>query len=733
MIGALVLAPRLARAQCPDGTPLPCATPRRVVSASRTVPPPAARARRFLLLPFRNVTRVPAQDWLVTGAPLMLGETLGQFRDLTVVTEEKLTAARRRLAIRADSQPDVRQLRRLAEETDGWTAVSGNIYASGQKLRITVQALDVQTERVVTTAQAEIAADADGRQALDSLTVRLGSPTGVQGARADLAALTTKSADAYVAYVRGIGLLQRSAFRRAQQAFSEAVTLDSTFALAWSRLAFSQVNANVATMLDPSSIAARAIEQSVRLGARLPARQAEYMRATQSFMRGQWVRSRTTLDSLVATDRDDLDARELLAGLRLNDFEVDTTGGAPRMASSMNQSMLLAREVLERDPGRRNIHSIFAMGYGLAGGWWFGARLGVVGTYNSLAAMLFQMMIRGPDLEFVPVLRDSIVLVPRAEFEQLAPAERARLRRRSADVGMEWVERWLLVGPQDAEAHLWASRLAELRDDAPRALRELALADSLGVESSWENVPQRRLTLLVRAERHAAAAALTDSLLRAGELGKRPLLPGLDRGRGYGMSAFLLSKRWADAGAVVAAQGRPTGTGEACTIAYDELRIITGEAGGAALRAMTDTVARYLGTVAAIPSIAPCLEKLLLLVNDSTAGRRSFAGAALLAVADSLQRAGDLAFAIRAATWAVAMDTTRRAAVLERAWYRPSASPPGRVSRPASGSYRAGSAETAQRKPVRERSAADAFGSANPRSQGVARRSSVSNAPPRIT
>lgn len=465
-------------------------------------------------------------------------------------------------------------------------------------------------------------------------------------------------------------LLQRSAYSRAQLAFTEAVKLDSTFALAWSRLAVSLVNANIYMMVDPTSPAVHAIEQSTRLGTRLPARQLEYTRATQNFMRGEWIRARRTLDSLAITDRDDLEARELLAGLEMSDFELDTAAGPPRMATSMNHGMQLAREVLDRDPGRRNVHSVFAMGYSLAGGWFFGERMGMRGRFGSFAAMLFRLMTHGPDETFVPVLRDSIVLVPLTEFSKLPPAERSRLRRRSADAGMEWVERWLLSGPQDAEAHVWASRLAELQDDAPRALREFAVAESLGMETQWENIPQRRLALLVRAERYGNAATLTDSLIKSGNLARRPLMPGLDRGRGYGVAAFLLQKRWADAGAVVATVSSSNASRAACDIALDELATMTGEVGGVALRAMTDTVARHLSGVAAIPSLAPCLDKLVLLVNDSTAGRRTFAGLALLATADSLQRAGNEALAYRAAKWAGAMDSSLRATISERERFR---------------------------------------------------------------
>lgn len=665
---ALVLATAPLAAQCPDGTPPPCKSPRRAGASLAAIPAPADRARRFLLLPFRNVTRGAAQDWLVAGAPLMLGESLGQFHDLTVVSDAKLSAARHRLSIRADSQPDATQLRRLAEETDGWTAVTGNVYAMGPRLRITVLATDVPTARVITQRTTELAIDADVRQAFDSLTVLLVAPTGVRGARADLTALTTQSSDAYRAYVRGVELMGQSAYLRAQRAFADAVALDSTFALAWSRLAYSTANANIWTLIDASSPAVRAIETAVRMGARLPPRQLETIRAVQHYMRGQQDRARHTLDSLVQSDRDDLDAREMLAGIELNDTALDTAGGTPRMATSMNRGLELAREVLDRDPGRRNVHNVYAMAYAMAGGWWLGQRMGVLGEYSSFLATITRLLMPGPDATFVPVLRDSLVLVPEADFRRLSFAERARLRRRSADVGMEWVDRWLLVGPSDAEAHLWASRLAELRDDAPRALRELAAAESLGVQSAWENVAQRRLQLLLRAEQPAAAARIADSLAKAGVLPQRSLVPGLDAGRGYALAAYLMLHRWADAGALVAAIrpgvfGRPL-----CAVALGELSNGTDEVSGGALRALADTVANNLVSVAAIPSLAPCLDDLVLLVNDSTAGRRAFAGGALLAVADSLQRAGS-ALAYRAAEWAWTTDTERHAAIMQRDWF----------------------------------------------------------------
>ena len=162
-IVAFVFAARAISAQCSNGSPPPCAT--------RRAPPPASvRARHFLLLAFQNVTRKSDQDWLVSGSPLMLGQILGQLRDIDVVPEEALSAARHKFGIAAGATPDAAQLRTLAEETGGWTAVTGNVFATASGLRITAQAMDVPTSRVLVRAETEIPIAADPREAFDKLS-----------------------------------------------------------------------------------------------------------------------------------------------------------------------------------------------------------------------------------------------------------------------------------------------------------------------------------------------------------------------------------------------------------------------------------------------------------------------------------------------------------------------------------------------------------------------------------
>ena len=546
--GLAAFAPAGTFAQCPDGTPPPGSAARRSTVA-RAVPLPDARARRFLLVPFRNVTRAADQDWLVTGIPLMLGEALGQFRDLTVVPEERFTAARRRLGFADASALDATQLRRLADETDGWTVVTGNIVKSGAGTRISAQATDVVTSKVLARTTTDITGDADVRGATDRVAVKLLEAVGVPAAQIDVRALTTSSVDAYRAYVRGIEFIQQSRYRRATEAFTEAVKLDSTFALAWAKLALSSFVGSVDFGSNPSAITYRAIEQAARAASRLPNRQVQVIRSLQALFRGQIGRSRGIVDSIAQVDPDDLDAKEIAAFAEMMDPIMDSSSATPRRRGSMNHAMAVARDLLERDPGRRHVYTVFAYGYGVGAGMWGGGFFG----YKREMGSLVGLMTAQTDVFFRPVLRDTLVLLTWAEYGRLPEQDRQDSRRRSADLANAWVERWVAAGPADAEAHMFASRIAELRGELPRALRELDVADSLGVETRLESVRGRRVSLLVQAHDYARASAIADSLMIGGTLARRPINQVIDPSRRYGLAAYLLARRWSSAQALAEA------------------------------------------------------------------------------------------------------------------------------------------------------------------------------------
>src|SRR5438094_7314019 len=136
VVGALLsaLVVTSAGAQCPDGTAPPCRGGPR--AAATTTPPPAERdrARTFLVLPFRNLSRSADYQWLVEASPTMLADALGQWTEVTVVPDERLYPALRRHELHPGDVMDLASLRRVAAETGGWRAVTGEIIGPGERL-----------------------------------------------------------------------------------------------------------------------------------------------------------------------------------------------------------------------------------------------------------------------------------------------------------------------------------------------------------------------------------------------------------------------------------------------------------------------------------------------------------------------------------------------------------------------------------------------------------------------
>jgi hypothetical protein len=112
-----LVATSAVAAQCPDGTPPPCDSRRSaamtLIPRAAVVPSLAERGRRFLVLPFRNVTRQADQDWLVEGSTTMLAEALGRWKGISVVPDEKLYPALKRAGITPGTVADEDRVRRV--------------------------------------------------------------------------------------------------------------------------------------------------------------------------------------------------------------------------------------------------------------------------------------------------------------------------------------------------------------------------------------------------------------------------------------------------------------------------------------------------------------------------------------------------------------------------------------------------------------------------------------------
>ena len=181
-----------------------------------------------------------------------------------------------------DATTDPALARRLAGELGAGFYVLGDATGSGAELRIDATLYDASRGgRAVSVATAR--GTTDSLFALvDLLAAQLITAQRGDSARAvsRLAALTTHSLPALKAYLEGEREFRRGSFPRAIAGYQRAVALDSTFALAYYRLA-----TTYAWSGNDSSL--QASEQAVRFGRRLPAADRELLEAQHLLELGQ--------------------------------------------------------------------------------------------------------------------------------------------------------------------------------------------------------------------------------------------------------------------------------------------------------------------------------------------------------------------------------------------------------------------------------------------------------------
>ncbi|MGA2381896.1 MAG: hypothetical protein ABSG61_00520 [Gemmatimonadales bacterium] len=227
LVGALgvFVSLRLATAQCPDGTPPPCAG-----AAAMAHPAPNSIA----VLTFENSTRDTSAQYLAEGLADQICTRLGGVARLTLISR---TAVRR---LRSREQLSVQQLGRTLNAA---YLVSGSIRAAGGRVRVNVEALRVATGEVVWSDAYDRASDA-----LIGLEEAIATQVaaGVAGRlspqeRRALGSRVTSNSRAYEQFLRGNVLLARRSpadLRGAIAAYQAATAADQDFADAYGRLAY---------------------------------------------------------------------------------------------------------------------------------------------------------------------------------------------------------------------------------------------------------------------------------------------------------------------------------------------------------------------------------------------------------------------------------------------------------------------------------------------------------------
>lgn len=672
----VAVAPTSADAQCPDGSPPPCSSaPRRVQRVAVTPPSVAARRRTFLVLPFRNLTRSPEHDWLVEGSPVLISDALSRADSLTVIPDERLYPALERAGLAPGEVMDLARVRRVAEETGGWTAVTGEILALGNRLRVSARAFDVVSNAEMMRAVEEAAATEDVRTIYERLGTRLVRATGTAGAAANLASTTTKSVEAYRAFVRGVSHQNRSEVRRARDAFLEAVRLDSTYAQAYAKLAETESNVDPRQITNLQSPLYRYSARAAALAANLPPKNREVVLAMNDFLSGRFGAARARVENLVAADSLHVDALERLAGIEIFDPVLVDRGGSRRPRGSMNRGLALSKRVLELDPSRHQLYGSLVQTYLLLGGLAPGYTLG----YAAEAASLPAMLATPPAMTFVPLLRDTIELVPGDSMRTIPPDTVSAAQRRALDAARQWVMRWIDVGKGQAEPHLWASRVHSQAGDFDAALRALDVADSLGVETGLENVPARRMSLLARLGRYKEGRAIADSLWGERAFDNAAQNAYWFEGAGWAHTLYVLDGQYARADSMVrmfatafapAALANPDLTAEGMAVLFltGSIRQFFQEP-PAVRAAVLQRIIADAGTLAPSSLTRRMLQfHAYLILRDTAVSARPAIAMEVVQLASRVVESGEHDFALQLAAVA-RMDTVARRTLEALPWY----------------------------------------------------------------
>jgi len=173
---------------------------------------------------------------------------------------------------------------RLAKSLGARWAVAGSIVDLSGRLRLSVDILDAADGRRLEPIVVD--GPADSLYALvDRLTVRMLDAGVLPADRhlppVDVRRVTTRSLPALKAYLTGEKAFRRARWEEAIQAFKEAVVADSTFALAYYKLAVAH------DRIGPRHRALDFAQRAARHAGRLPAREALLVRARAAMARGE--------------------------------------------------------------------------------------------------------------------------------------------------------------------------------------------------------------------------------------------------------------------------------------------------------------------------------------------------------------------------------------------------------------------------------------------------------------
>jgi serine/threonine-protein kinase len=445
-------------------------------------PPRGTNPRQsILVLPFANVRADSAGEWLRDGSVSMLSLALGQWNDLQVIGPERVHDLMEAAHLRDGGGVGLAEARRLARRAGVWTVVLGEFDRSGDTLRLAARVVDVATGRQVDLARVEAPAGDEVRPLFDELAAQLLDISGApQGERVGLAQATTRSVEAYRAYLAGDGALNRWDLPAAEASLRRAIAADSTFGLAYYKLSVTRGWMHGGE----DSIGANAIARAELYASRLPKREQTMIHAYRTFIQGANAEARRLYEELLRKNPGDPDAWYGLGDAWFHDDKQP-------LPMRFTASMRAFKRALALDPGYALAfeHVNFILGRASRQNpmWVLLPGDSIAFIYGDKDRRLVDtvataLAVKRARAEAIRLARDWANLQPataRAHEALLA----ALIAAQDYDGAGSEVARFRAVVPNHPELSFDAARIRFASGDAPRAARQLGVSiDSLTPE-----------------------------------------------------------------------------------------------------------------------------------------------------------------------------------------------------------------------------------------------------------
>jgi eukaryotic-like serine/threonine-protein kinase len=311
-------------------------------SAKKAASPPAVS---LAILPFRNASGDPSEDWLGPSLADMLSTDVGQSARLRTVPQDRVHQVLSDLRIAPNSTMEPTTLRRLAEFSSADTLVWGQYAKFGGQIRIDATLQDLKHDRIV-PIKIDAVDEKDIPGAVDRLAASIRnnlsfSSDVIRELKASSFQPSSHSAAALRDYNQGVQFLSDGKDLEAASALQSATKEDAGFALAYSRLAEAD------SALGYDADAEQASRKSVDLSQQLPAAEKYLIQATHA---------RVMKDNKKA-----IEAYETLAKSMPGNSDIEAAlGSLYTETGSYDLARAQLSQLLQSDP--KNIKALWQMG-----------------------------------------------------------------------------------------------------------------------------------------------------------------------------------------------------------------------------------------------------------------------------------------------------------------------------------------------------------------------------------